>query len=136
MQRPLGITVTAVLMVANIVCDVILSLTAPGIRDTVVTPRGPSQVMIYIHIALVAFLLVQFGLVFLYWLGKAWARWAVLVGCLYYLQGLRNVVREWNLRHEIAELTVAAATLSIYLLWYLHTERVRLWFALPKTESA
>lgn len=136
MQRPLGITVTAILMVANVVCDVYLSVTAPYLRGRSANPNGPSPLMIGFHIALAGAILFQFACVFFYWLGKAWARWAILVGCLFYLISMRKVVTDWNQNHRIGLLTSGAGILSVYLLWYLHTEHVREWFARPKPGKA
>lgn len=132
MQRPIGITVTAILMVVNVICDVTLSLTAPYVHGSTISPRGPSNALIIVHFVLFAFVLAQCVFVGFYWLGRAWARWAILVGCLFYLMGLRSVVTEWHRRHDIAALTFASAILAVYLLWYMHTERVRRWFARPK----
>lgn len=132
MQRPLGITVTALLMVGNLVCDVFFALTAPYISNSAIKPTGPSGLMIAFHVVLAAFILVEIVAIPFYWLGKAWARWAVLVGCIYYLYSLRSIVRDWHRRHDIALLGIGAAVLAVYLLWYLHTERVRAWFARPR----
>lgn len=132
MHRPRGITVTAILMAANPVCDVTLSLTAPGISNANIRPTGPSMTMIFVHIALVAYIIVQLAAIPFYWLGRIWARWAILVGCLYYIVSLRTLSADWHRGHDIAYLDMAAGMLAFYLLWYLHTERVREWFASPK----
>lgn len=131
MRRPLGITITALLAAAIIVYDVTLSMTAPGIANTAVSPSGPTSLMIYFHLLLAAFVLVQIASIPFYWLGKNWARWIVLIGCIRDLYGVRNIAHDWHRRHDIAMLTGGSAALALYLLWYLHTDRVREWFSQP-----
>jgi hypothetical protein len=129
MQRPLGITVTAILMVANVVCDIALTFTSPAVRGVTISPATLSTGMIIFHAALAGLVLVDFAFVAFYWLGKAWARWAVVAGCLYYLMGLRTIVTQWQHRPATAWLTIASSALALFLLVYLHTERVQTWFA-------
>jgi hypothetical protein len=133
MQRPIGVTLTAILMVVNIFVDVALSLISP----TVVRPNDPSHgpeistFVIVLHIALVAFVVMQCVVVLYYWLGRSWARWFVLVGCIFYLIGLKDLSSQWHLHHSYvtAALTLGSAALAVYLIWYLHTRDVRDWFA-------
>jgi len=133
MQRPIGVTITAILMVINIFVDVLLTLLSP----TAVLPNtgshGPnfSSFVIAVHIAVAAFLVVQCVVVLFYWLGRSWARWFVLVGCLYYLVGLKDIVLQWQRHHSYAHLilTLGSGVLAVYLLWYLHTRDIRDWFA-------
>ena len=133
MQRPIGVTITAILMVVNIFVDVLLSLLSP----TVVLPNtghhGPtfSSWVIVLHIALVAMIVAQCVVVVYYWLGRSWARWLVVAGCLFYLVGLKDLVRQWHKHHSYltAGLTIGSAILAVYLLWYLHTSKILGWFA-------
>jgi hypothetical protein len=133
MQRPIGVTTTAILMVVNLFVDIALSLLSP----TVVVPNtgshGPefSPFVVALHVALVAFTVGQCIVVLFYWLGRSWARWLVLVGCIFYLVGLKDLMTDWHRHHAYPSvaLTLGSATLSLYLLWYLHTRDVRDWFA-------
>jgi len=133
MQRPIGVTITAILMVVNIFVDVLLSL----LSQSPVTPTTGTQEpilgswVLVLHIALVVMVVAQCVVVVYYWLGRSWARWFVLAGCLFYLTGLTHLVSQWHKHHSYptAGLTIGSAILAIYLLWYLHTSKVLGWFA-------
>lgn len=133
MQRPIGVTLTAILMVVNIFLDVALPFISPTVTMTNERSGGPalSTVLIALHIALAALIAFQFIVVLYYWLGRFWARWFVLVGCIYYLVGLKDLISQWHLHHSYATagLTLGSAALALYLIWYLHTADVRDWFA-------
>lgn len=133
MQRPIGVTITAILMVVNVVVDVTLSLISPTVVAPAERANGPefSVLVIALHIALVAFVLIQLVVVVYYWLGRSWARWFVLVGSIFYLIGLKDLPSQWQRHHSYppAILTVGSAVLAVYLLWYLHTRDIRDWFA-------
>ena len=133
MQRPIGVTITAILMVVNIFVDVLLSLLSSSPVAPSTGPHGPtfSSFVIFLHIALVLFVVGQCVVVLYYWLGRSWARWLVLVGCIFCLVGLKDLVSQWHLHHSYpsAALTLGSASLAVYLIWYLHTSDVRDWFA-------
>ena len=119
-------------MVVNIFVDVVLSLLSP----TVVAPNPGSHgsafspFVIALHIALAAFIVMQCIAVVYYWLGRSWTRWLVLVGCIFYLVGLKDLASQWHQHsYPSAGLTVGSAILAVYLIWYLHTSDVREWFA-------
>jgi len=75
--------------------------------------------------------MVGFGFftLFAFWLGRFWARWLVLAGCIFYLTGLREIPSQWRSSHFIGGLSVFAAGLALYLLFYLHTDVAKAWFA-------
>ena len=133
MQRPIGITITAILMVVNIFVDVVLSLLSPTVAMPNADSNGPglSPFVIAVHIALAVFLVVQCVVVLYYWLGRSWARWLVLVGCIFYLIGLKDLASQWHLHRSYASagLTLGSAALAVYLIRYLHTRDVRDWLA-------
>ena len=85
-----------------------------------------------IHIFLGALVLFEVLAVCFYWLGRSWARQLVLMGCVFYLIGLKNLHEQWNHSHFGAELSVAAALLAVFLVWYLNIREVRTWFAASK----
>ncbi len=132
MQRPIGVTITAILMVVNIFVDVLLSL----LSSTVVLPNtgshGPtiSSWVLVLHIALVALVVGQCVVILYYWLGRSWARWFVVAGCIFNLIGLKDLASVWHKHHSYATsgLTIGCAILSLYLLWYLHTSKILGWF--------
>jgi hypothetical protein len=135
MQRPIGVTITAALMVVNLFVDVLLSLLSPSVVVPNTGSHGPafSSFVILLHVALVAMIVGQCVIVLCYWLGRSWARWFVLLGCVFYLIGLKDLAAQWHKHHSYltAGLTIGSATLAVYLLWYLHTRDVRDWFARP-----
>jgi hypothetical protein len=125
-------------MASNMVADVALSLIAPGIMAPTPHPHGPvfSPIMIAVHVGLVAFIAVECVAVFYYWLGRFWARWFVLAGCVFYLTGLRNLATQWRQSHFGAALTIGSALLAMFLIWYLYTRDVRIWFARSRATDA
>ena len=127
-------------MVVNIFVDVLLSLLSSSPVAPSTGPHGPtfSSFVIVLHIALVVLVAGQCVVVLYYWLGRSWARWLVLVGCIFYLVGLKDLVSQWHLHHSVlnATLTIGSAVLAVYLLWYLHTRDVRDWFARSTISAA
>jgi hypothetical protein len=127
-------------MVVNIFADVILSLLSPSPVAPNTGPHGPtfSSFVIVLHIALAVFVTGECVAVLYYWLGRSWARWLVLFGCIFYLVGLKDLASQWRLHHSVmnASLTIGSAALAVYLLWYLHTGEVRDWFARSMTAAA
>jgi hypothetical protein len=137
MQRPLGVTITAILMASNVVADITLSLVAPSVVMPATHTAGTafSPIMIAVHTGLAALIILEIVTVFYYWLGRFWARWLVFVGCVFYLTGLRTLPTEWHRSHAGATLTLSSAALAIFLIWYLHKREVRIWFAQPLTAA-
>jgi hypothetical protein len=138
MQRPIGVTITAILMVLNVFADIALSLISPSVELANTHSSGPglSATVIIVHVVLIAFTVFQCTVVFFYWLGRPWSRWFVLVGCLFYLTGLRYLPRQWHQSHPSAALTVGSAVLAFYLIWYIHTDVVRAWMTRPRAVYA
>ena len=131
MQRPRGVTVTAVLMALNACLDIAQSFVALPSGGRSKHPSGSffSPKIIVIHIILIGMMSFGFFTIFRYWLGSFWARWLVLAGCVYYLTGLRDIRSQWQTSHFIGVLSLCAGVLSLYLIWYLHTDRAKAWFA-------
>jgi len=126
-------------MVLNACADIALAFLAPYVPSPHPRPTGPvfSPTVIALHVILIG--LVVFGVVtvWAYWRGWPWARWLVFGGCIFYLTGLRLLPSQ--LHHYPpygAALSIFAAALSIFLLWYLYTLDVRIWFARPRGSSA
>ena len=138
MQRPIGVTITAILMVVNLFVDITLSLLSPTVVSPNSLSHGPvfSLIVIFVHIALVGFVLGECVVLLYYWFGRSWARWFVLAGCIFYITGLRVLPTQLHRRSPGAALTVASAILAVYLIWYLHTRVIQDWFARATTASA
>jgi hypothetical protein len=119
-------------MVLNACADIALALFAPHGASPHPQPGGPafSPTVIAVHVVLLGMTLFGFFTVWAYWRGRSWARWLVFGGCIFYLTGLRLLPSQWHHHPPYgAALTVFAAVLSIFLLWYLYTLDVRIWFA-------
>jgi hypothetical protein len=131
MQRPLGVTLTAILMALNIFVDVGHSFQTSSVRTPPIDAGGVTDphMMLGIHIAVAAVIALECITVLFFFLGYSWARWFVLAGCIFYLIGIRSLRMDYFHSHFIALMDVLQAALSIYLLWYLHTHDVRTWFA-------
>lgn len=129
MHRPLGITISAILMVSNVLIDVVLSLTSPTITSGHPSPNGPTVLVMAVHLILVLFIVAELVVVIFYWLGKPAARWGVLFGCIFYLYGLREIGSQWHRNHAVATLTAVSGVLALYLIWYLYTREIRAWFS-------
>ena len=91
MQRPIGVTITAILMAVNLFVDIALSLISPTVAPSNNLSNGPvfTPLVIAVHIMLVGLVLGQCVVLLYYWFGRSWARWFVLAGCIFYLTGLR-----------------------------------------------
>jgi hypothetical protein len=139
MSRPIGVTVTAILMAFNALADVATTFIGPHAAVTNPHPHGPVSlpIVVAVHIALVGVIIFGCVTVWYYWRGRFWARWIALGGCAYYLTGLRLLPGQLH-RASLyaAELSVFSAVLSAFLVWYLFTSDVRAWFARPVAEPA
>jgi hypothetical protein len=124
-------------MVVNVFVDIALSLSSPSVPLPNAHPAGPElpTTLIMIHMVLAAFILFQCVVVFFYWLGRPWSRWLLLVGCIFYLYGLVDFPLHWHRSRPGAILAIGSAALALYLIWYLHTDRVRYWFAYSQAPS-
>jgi hypothetical protein len=138
MQRPIGITITAILMALNACADVVLSLLYPSVGSPHAHHGGSalSPVVIAVHLSLALLVILELRGVLYYWLGRSWARWLVLGGSVFYLTGLRFLRSQWHHSHTTAALTLGSGFLAIFLIWYLYKRDVRIWFARPLTASA
>ncbi len=129
MQRPTGVTITAILMAANICVDVYHALhTAPITVPNPDPATTTSHVMLLVHIGLVGLLAFEAISIIGYWLGRTWGRWLIIAGSLYFLFGLKSLPRDLHRSPFVVGMDVYSAALAVYLLWYLHTAYVRTWF--------
>jgi len=112
------------------ICIDVATAFSPSARPTHTHALGPvsPNVSLAIHAALGAFVALECVTVVFYWIGRGWARWFVLVGCIYYLTGLKDIPFLWNHSRFTALFAVSDAILALFLLWYLHWSDVRIWF--------
>jgi hypothetical protein len=73
-------------------------------------------------------LLLGVLVVWLFWQGRYWARQFVFGMSCVAVAKLLYLRETWSWSHTSGYLTVAAALLGAFLLWYLETRAVRAWF--------
>jgi hypothetical protein len=124
-------------MAANICVDVTHTLLGPplGQPDIHHAVSNFSPAMLVVHLCVAALVAVECVAVGGYWLGRPWARWLVLAGCVFYLTSLRNLRTDWAHSHFEAALDVYGGVLAVFLIWYLYKRNVRAWFARSLPES-
>ena len=112
------------------ICVDVATAFFPSARPTHTHTLGPvsPHVSLAIHAALGAFVALECVTVVFYWVGRGWARWFVLVGCIYYLTGLKDVHSLWSHSRFTAIFATLDGVLAVFLLWYLHWTDVCLWF--------
>ena len=118
MLRPTGITVTAILM-----CVSLLTETAVNLPRELSTSHSATIQLFAVQI--IAALFVWF-----YWTGHNWARWLVQIQSVISLFVLLGLPRKWSTSHMGAFVLIYDAILSVFMLCYLNTRRVRGWFAI------
>jgi hypothetical protein len=111
-KRPKGLTTTAIFMsITNAMGWAIIDWSKPHARTIFV--------MFTVTIA------IGYVVIWFYWKGKNWARILVLLTSLLCLYNLR----QWNHGGIAERLMIGAeAMLAIFLLYWLNTQRVRLFF--------
>ena len=118
MLRPIGITVTAILMCISLLTE-----------TTVNIPRELSTS----HSATIELLVVQSIaalFVWFYWNGHNWAAWLVQIQSVICLVALLGLAKKWSTSHAGTFVLIYDAILSVFLLWFLNTRRIRGWFDL------
>ncbi len=118
MLRPIGITVTAILMCISLFTETVVSLP----RDLSTSYSATIELIV---VQIIAALFVWF-----YWTGHNWARWLVQIQSVICLVALLGLTKKWSTSHIGGLVLIYDALLSVFLLWYLNTQRVRGWFAL------
>jgi hypothetical protein len=112
------------------ICVDVATVFFPSVRPAHTHALGPvsPHAALAIHTALAAFIALECTTVVFYWLGRSWARWFVLVGCIYYLTGVKDLAILWSHSRFIAIFAALDAVLALFLLWFLHWRNVRTWF--------
>ncbi len=134
MQRPTGITLTALLMALDIIVGLVSMFLVPSLATSNIRAMGHltlSQTLLIVRLGLFAIIAFEAFAVWSYWQSRFWARRLVLAGCVLYLYPILHLQASWNYSHFHAVMTVYGAVLAIFLLWYLNTRDVRAWFPRP-----
>jgi hypothetical protein len=118
MPRPLGITITTLLMcVTNAMGFFLINWKMPN-AETLFVIFG-------------FFITLGYIALWFFWKGRNWARWLVLlecIQCLWNLATLESPHRTLDPRVSIPMVLIEGA-IAIFLLWYLNTKPIRTWFA-------
>jgi hypothetical protein len=113
MKRPIGISLTALLMsICNAMGWLIIDWTNPHARVTFA---------LFTCLILLGYLFIWF-----YWKGRNWARIAILLTSLLTVFNLLSLNRG-NFVNKV--MVISEALLGIFLLWWLNTGTVRRYFA-------
>ena len=134
MKRPLGITLTAILMAFKVCVGIGLILLSPHWFAANIHPIGhvtAASVLFTFRVAFFMATVVACVTIWAYWAGQFWVRRVVLLGCLFYLYQLVHLRTVWNNSHLQAAITVYGAILAVFLLWYLFTPEAKAWFPWP-----
>ena len=130
MTRPMGLTVSALLMVLSMVLRIVLSPTPPVPAN--LTESNNVDVLFGW-----AFIALQFFVIYFYWNARNWARIVILICSGWFLLGLVILsllpVPAWI--HQAIwggplpfVRTIGDSLLAIYVLCYLNTPAIRAWF--------
>jgi hypothetical protein len=121
MQRPLGVTVSTILMYL---------FAFVGLFGATSRGSHPHRFIAFV----IALLVIELLVLYQFWLGQNWARWLVLLDCLIQFLNLWNEHR-WHVMHPgiyispiRLPLILCKVALAVFLLVYLNTRKVRDWF--------
>jgi len=126
MQRPSGVTYTAAVMVLTTILGIIGNLTGT---------LPPQMMATFVHASAFVSAIIGGIFIFLYWKGYSWVRWAVMIYCLVPLASLITIKNIFAISPINGVSVVINVVLAIFLLYYLNTAPVRVWFNSPKTEA-
>lgn len=130
MNPPAGIKLTTVLMVIAVLLHLVAASASPfpmlwseshGLARFIASVVGG---------ALAGVLIAIFeGLVlYLYWNGRRWSRWAVVLGCLLCFVSLRHFIVGPTVSHGRALIIFYRIAVAIGVMGYLCTDQARAWF--------
>jgi hypothetical protein len=134
MQKPTGITVSTLLMAVFLVVGAVTAIIAP-MPAMPQTPMSPSALTGLIHIAVIFFTFFGAVCVFFYSKGQNWARWLVMIDCLFTFVNLIHLHKTWQVSPLGGANLTGQGLLAIFLFYYLNTAPIRAWFLLPSTEK-
>ena len=131
MKRPDGIKVTTALMAVAVFLHLVAALASP-------LPIGMNEehgvirfLMTVLAAALAGVVVVIFESVVLwyYWRGLNWARWAAVAGCLLCFVSLRHFFGGPTVSRGREVIIFYRIGIAIFIMGYLTTEPARRWFA-------
>ncbi len=131
MKRPYGIKVTTALMAVAVFFHLVSALASPlplrlneshGILTFIFTVLAAAVVGVFI-------VLFEGFVLWFYWRGLNWSRWAVVLGCLLCFVSLRHFFGgpPTSRGHEL--IIVYRMAIAAFILFYLSTPPARLWFS-------
>jgi hypothetical protein len=116
MQRPIGVTITFILMCVT---------NASGYLAINWQLSNARTLFVFFTI----FIAIGYLVLWFYWQGRNWARWIVLVECLQCFWNLKYIFHRNPRATPFEPVMIAAeAAIALYLVWYLNTPTVRGWF--------
>ena len=123
MQRPKGVIVTFVLMcITNATGFFAVNWQLPYARTLFIT----FSILITIG----------YFVLWFYLQGRNWARWLVMIECLQCFWNIKYLFHPNPLSPRIEPVMIASeAILAAYLIWYLNTPPVRMWFISGRAEN-
>ena len=81
-----------------------------------------------------ALVMLGYGVLRFYWLGREWARWLVMLTCLLCFWNVKGLGLT-KVSPVVKPTIVIEAILAVYLLYFLNTRLVRQWFNQSDRES-
>ena len=135
MPIPTGVTVSALLMMLAIVAGLVLSyihVLRPGVIGFAPSISISRATILLFYWAFSAVMAI---VVYFYWNAHNWARILVLIDSVSCLMPVEYIHHKWvldrfsGITFGYTVLSFGRALLAIYLLWYLNTRAIRVWFA-------
>ena len=131
MNPPAGIKLTTVLMVFAVLLHLVAASASPFPMlwsESHGLARFSASV---VGAALAGVLIAIFeGLVlYLYWNGRRWSRWAVVLGCLLCFVSLRHFIVGPDVSRGRALIIIYRIAVAVGVMSYLCTDQARSWFS-------
>jgi hypothetical protein len=135
MEKPLGITVSTLLMSLVLVVGIIMLFASP-LHPAPTRTLSPEMIVKFTHIFGLAFTVLVAVCVYFYWTGQDWARWLVMIDSVLKFFQIFHISKAFHTAPANGVLTLCEGILALFLLWYLNTAAIRTWFVARKTEPA
>jgi hypothetical protein len=135
MEKPLGITVSTLLMSLFLVVGIIMLFASP-LHPAPTRTVSPEMIVKFAYIFGLAFTVLAAVCVYFYWTGQEWARRLVMIDSVLTLFQLFHISKAFQTAPANGVLSLSEIILAVFLLWYLNTAAIRTWFVARKTEPA
>ncbi len=135
MKRPDGIKLTTALMAIAVFLHLVAALASSIPIRLSESHSGPTFIFSVLATAVVGIAIVLFESIVLwfYWSGLNWARWAVFAGCLLCFVSLRHFFGGPAVSRGREIIIFYRMAIAIFIMAYLTTSAARDWFA-PRSE--